>query len=252
MDKILKIGIIGCGAIGRDHCRRIIETVPGATVVAVSDYVAAAADDTAAKYGIKSYGTVNVYNTVRADNGLSITNTVDHGIDIDNGGKVLTHFTNVPSGTYAFRIDTTTKSSARGVLVRAGGEFTATDVSILNVKNSGVELLAASSVANVTNATIAAEGYGISAVANSSLTMGNATVTGSPAGVNLAENAKILLNKALTQNITVQLGAYAEGVVVAQKTGEISDADFAASMAQLIPADTSWIVDATGKLKASV
>ncbi len=40
---MLKIGIIGCGAIGKDHCRRIIETVPGATVVAVSDYVAAAA-----------------------------------------------------------------------------------------------------------------------------------------------------------------------------------------------------------------
>ena len=39
MDKVLKIGIIGCGAIGKDHCRRIIETVPGATVVAVSDYV---------------------------------------------------------------------------------------------------------------------------------------------------------------------------------------------------------------------
>lgn len=56
MEKVLKIGIIGCGAIGKDHCRRIIETVPGATVVAVSDYVAAAADDTAAKYGIKSYG----------------------------------------------------------------------------------------------------------------------------------------------------------------------------------------------------
>lgn len=53
---MLKIGIIGCGAIGRDHCRRIIETVPGATVVAVSDYVAAAADDTAAAYGIRSYG----------------------------------------------------------------------------------------------------------------------------------------------------------------------------------------------------
>ena len=48
MDKVLKIGIIGCGAIGKDHCRRIIETVPGATVVAVSDYVAAAADETAA------------------------------------------------------------------------------------------------------------------------------------------------------------------------------------------------------------
>ena len=56
MENVLRIGIIGCGAIGKDHCRRIIETVPGATVVAVSDYVAAAADDTAAKYGIKSYG----------------------------------------------------------------------------------------------------------------------------------------------------------------------------------------------------
>ena len=53
---MLKVGIIGCGAIGRDHCRRIIETVPGATVVAVSDYVAAAADDTAAKFGIRSFG----------------------------------------------------------------------------------------------------------------------------------------------------------------------------------------------------
>ena len=56
MDQVLKIGIIGCGAIGKDHCRRINETVPGATVVAVSDYVAAAADETAAKYGIRSFG----------------------------------------------------------------------------------------------------------------------------------------------------------------------------------------------------
>ncbi|MCQ2509843.1 MAG: Gfo/Idh/MocA family oxidoreductase [Lachnospiraceae bacterium] len=53
---MLKAGIIGCGAIGKDHCRRLIETIPGVTVVAVSDYVAAAADETAAKYGIKSYG----------------------------------------------------------------------------------------------------------------------------------------------------------------------------------------------------
>ena len=56
MDKELKIGIIGCGAIGQDHCRRIIQTVPGATVVAVADYVAAAADDTAASFGIRSLG----------------------------------------------------------------------------------------------------------------------------------------------------------------------------------------------------
>ena len=32
MAKDLKIGIIGCGAIGKDHCRRIIQTVPGNTV----------------------------------------------------------------------------------------------------------------------------------------------------------------------------------------------------------------------------
>ena len=56
MEKELKIGIIGCGAIGRDHCRRIMQTVPGATVVAVADYVAAAADDTAARFGIRSFG----------------------------------------------------------------------------------------------------------------------------------------------------------------------------------------------------
>ena len=56
MEKELKIGIIGCGAIGRDHCRRIIQTVPGATVVAVADYVAAAADSTAEHFGIRSFG----------------------------------------------------------------------------------------------------------------------------------------------------------------------------------------------------
>ena len=56
MAKELKIGIIGCGAIGKDHCRRILQTVPGATVVAVSDYVAAAADETAELYGIRSFG----------------------------------------------------------------------------------------------------------------------------------------------------------------------------------------------------
>ena len=27
MENVLRIGIIGCGAIGKDHCRRIIETV---------------------------------------------------------------------------------------------------------------------------------------------------------------------------------------------------------------------------------
>ena len=56
MDKVLKVGIIGCGGMGRDHCRRLINNIPGATVVAVGDYFAQAADDTAAQFGIKSYG----------------------------------------------------------------------------------------------------------------------------------------------------------------------------------------------------
>ena len=56
MGKELKIGIVGCGAIGREHCRRFMELVPNATVVAVSDYVAAAADALAEHYGIRSYG----------------------------------------------------------------------------------------------------------------------------------------------------------------------------------------------------
>ena len=51
----LRFGIIGCGAIGREHCNRLINTVPGATVVAVADYVAEAADTLAKTWGIKSY-----------------------------------------------------------------------------------------------------------------------------------------------------------------------------------------------------
>ncbi len=48
LDKVLKVGLIGCGAIGKDHCRRIIEKVPGATVVAVASNTARSADDLAA------------------------------------------------------------------------------------------------------------------------------------------------------------------------------------------------------------
>ena len=57
MEKTLKIGIIGCGDIGRDHCRRIMEIVPGATVSAVSSHTSAHADALAEKYGFRSYGT---------------------------------------------------------------------------------------------------------------------------------------------------------------------------------------------------
>ena len=33
----IKIGVVGCGAIGRDHIRRINEVIQRAHVVAVSD-----------------------------------------------------------------------------------------------------------------------------------------------------------------------------------------------------------------------
>ncbi|HDR9288590.1 TPA: Gfo/Idh/MocA family oxidoreductase, partial [Burkholderia multivorans] len=33
----LQIGVIGCGAIGQDHIRRLMRTLSGARVVAVND-----------------------------------------------------------------------------------------------------------------------------------------------------------------------------------------------------------------------
>lgn len=52
---MLRIGIIGCGAIGRDHCRRIQQLVPGAEVIAVSDFIPTAAENLAGQYGLKVY-----------------------------------------------------------------------------------------------------------------------------------------------------------------------------------------------------
>lgn len=55
---MLKIGVIGCGAIGREHIRRLTDLTPGAEVVACSDYYCEAAEKVAGQYGIE-----NVYNT---------------------------------------------------------------------------------------------------------------------------------------------------------------------------------------------
>lgn len=46
----LRVGVIGCGAIGREHIDRLTNVVPQTTVVAVYDYVEDVAKKTAEKY----------------------------------------------------------------------------------------------------------------------------------------------------------------------------------------------------------
>ena len=55
----LKIGVIGTGAIGQDHIRRITNTLSGGEVVAVSDINQQQAQETVAKYGLNA----EVYST---------------------------------------------------------------------------------------------------------------------------------------------------------------------------------------------
>lgn len=48
----LQIGVIGCGAIGQDHIRRLTRTLSGARVVAVNDIDPQQARDAVTKYGL--------------------------------------------------------------------------------------------------------------------------------------------------------------------------------------------------------
>ncbi|MGU7769431.1 Gfo/Idh/MocA family protein [Burkholderia sp. MR1-5-21] len=50
----LQIGVIGCGAIGQDHIRRLTRTLSGAKVVAVTDIDPRHAHDAVTKYGLSA------------------------------------------------------------------------------------------------------------------------------------------------------------------------------------------------------
>ncbi len=52
---MLRIGVIGCGGMGRDHIRRLTEKIQGAEVVAVSDVFEESAKKAAEICGAKVY-----------------------------------------------------------------------------------------------------------------------------------------------------------------------------------------------------
>lgn len=58
---MLNIGVIGCGAIGREHIRRFQTLIPGATVVACTDYYKEAAEEAAEVFDVP-----HVYDTGEA------------------------------------------------------------------------------------------------------------------------------------------------------------------------------------------
>lgn len=55
---MLRVGVIGCGGMGRDHIRRLTEKIQGAEVVAVSDVFEESARKAAEICGAKSMQTV--------------------------------------------------------------------------------------------------------------------------------------------------------------------------------------------------
>ena len=73
------------------------------------------------RYGIKVKGTLNISNTVNNAHALSISGCVNHAIDVENGGKVICNFNNIPADTYLIQLF---ENEAKGLNVRKGGDAT--------------------------------------------------------------------------------------------------------------------------------
>lgn len=73
------------------------------------------------RYGIKVKGTLNISNSVHSDHALSISGSTNHAIDVENGGKVVCDFDDVPADTYVIKLFENTR---KGLNVRKGGDAT--------------------------------------------------------------------------------------------------------------------------------
>ena len=78
------------------------------------------------RYGIKVKGTLNISNSVHNDHALSVSGSADHAIDVENGGKVVCDFENVPADTYVINLF---ENMRKGLNVRTGGDATLSYVS---------------------------------------------------------------------------------------------------------------------------
>ncbi len=56
---MLRVGVIGCGGMGKDHIKRLTNKIQGAEVVAVSDVFEESAKQAAAICGAKVYTDAN-------------------------------------------------------------------------------------------------------------------------------------------------------------------------------------------------
>ena len=77
MKKSLNVGVVGCGAIGKEHIKRLTEVVPETKVTAVSDYFEDVAKEIAKEYGAKAY--TDSFELINSDDvdAVVITSTDD-------------------------------------------------------------------------------------------------------------------------------------------------------------------------------